>query len=198
MSIEPSALTPSQLLGAASEMLAEGGYSVVSTPTAWAGTTRVFEDPYGIVALHIYETWAQLTDAWEIAQGELVDLISDHFTRSAPKAWEGYLALFSLGPVPSGEWTKVTELRYDTNRVRKLVATREELQTLDDVRTALLPLLPLDSKAIGPAGGGILDSLPSLIADKRLSQHMVEEAIDAYNSNQSIVERLHAFRGGEP
>lgn len=120
---DASTLTASQILGAATELLLAGGYTMVEGPRDAIGTLRVFEDAYGIVSLHIYETWDQLARTWDIAQGELVELISEHLTRSAPKAWEGYLALFSLSSPPAPERIRVSELRYDTNRVRKLVST---------------------------------------------------------------------------
>lgn len=187
-------LTASQVLGAATELLRAGGYAVVQAPLDASGTMRVFEDAYGIVSLHIYDTWDQLARTWDVAQGELVELISEHLTRSAPKAWEGYLALFSLSPAPVPERIRVTELRYDTNRVRKLVSTGDELQTLDAVRTALLPLLPLDLETGGPARTGVLDALPDVIADEHISRRLIEGVIEAYLGNLSIVERLHELR----
>jgi hypothetical protein len=187
-------LTASQVLGAATELLIAGGYNVVQAPPGAIGTLRVFEDAYGIVSLHIYDTWDQLARTWDVAQGELVDLISEHLTRSAPKAWEGYLALFSLSAPPASERIRVTELRYDTNRVRKLVSTGDELQTLGDVRTALLPLLPLDLEIRGPARAGVLDALADVIADEHISRTLIEGVIEAYLGNLSIVERLHELR----
>lgn len=187
-------LTASQVVGAATELLSNGGYSVVATPSNWPGTVRIFEDSYGIVALHIYDTWDQLIDDWHIAQGQLVDLISEHLSRPEPKAWEGYLALFTTGPLTTGDHTSVAELRYDTNRVRKLVSTGEELQTLDDVRTALLPLLPLDLEPPSAARAGVLDLLPELMAGDETPREVIEVVVDAFVRNSSIVERLHETR----
>lgn len=190
----PSSLTTSQLLGAATELLVSGGYSIVPTPSSWPATARIFEDFYGIIALHIYNAWGQLTEDWPVAQGQLVDLISEHLTRPEPKAWEGYLALFTIGPSMMDDRTSVVELRYDTNRVRKLVSTGEDLQTLDDVRTALLPLLPLDAEPPSAARAGVLDLLPDLMADEELPRELIEVLVDAFVSNFSIVERLHEAR----
>lgn len=191
---DASTLTASQVLGAATELLLAGGYTVVEGPRDAIGTLRVFEDAYGIVSLHIYDTWDQLARTWDIAQGELVELISEHLTRSTPKAWEGYLALFSLSSPPAPERIRVTELRYDTNRVRKLVSTGDELQTLEDVRTALLPLLPLDLEPNAPLPAGVLDALPDVIASEQISRTLIEGVIEAYLGNLSVVERLHELR----
>ncbi len=190
----PGALTTSQGLGAATELLAAGGYSIVPTPSSWPGTARVFEDSYGIVALHIYDTLEQLMEDWPVAQGQLVDLISEHLSRPEPKAWEGYLALFTTGPSTADDRASVVELRYDTNRVRKLVSTGEELETLEDVRTALLPLLPLELEPPSAARAGVLDLLPDLMADEEAPREVIEVLIDAFVGNSSIVERLHEAR----
>lgn len=187
-------LTASQVLAAATELLESGGYSVVPAPTAWQGTVRLFEDSYGIVALRLFDTWEQLIQDWPVAQGQLVDLISEHLSRPEPKAWEGYLVLFTTGLVTASDRTSVVELRYDTNRVRKLVSTGEELETLDDVRTALLPLLPVDLAPTSAARAGLLDLLPELMADDDVPRRAIDVLIDAFVSNASIVERLHESR----
>jgi hypothetical protein len=187
-------LTTSQVLAAASELLVSGGYSVVATPSGWGGTVRLFEDPYGIVALQLYETWDQLIQDWHVAQGQLVDLISEHLSRPEPKAWEGYLVVFTTGLLTGEDRTSVVNLRYDTNRVRKLVATGEELETLDDVRTALLPLLPLDLEATSTARAGLLDLLPNLMTADDVPRQVIQVVVDAFVNNASIVERLHESR----
>jgi hypothetical protein len=187
-------LTSSQVLAAASELLVSGGYSVVPTPPGWEGTVRLFEDPYGIVALHLYETWDRLIQEWHVAQGELVDLISEHLSRPEPKAWEGYLVVFTTGLMTGSDRTSLTDLRYDTNRVRKLVSTGEELETLDDVRTALLPLLPLDPETPPSERAGVLEMLPDLMTSEDVPRHVIEVLVDAFVNNASIVERLHESR----
>jgi hypothetical protein len=195
MTAAAAPLTSSQVLASASELLQSGGYTVVPPPANWQGTVRLFEDSYGIVALQLYETWEQLIQGWHLAQGQLVDLISEHLSRPEPKAWEGYLALFTTGTVTADDRTSIAELRYDTNRVRKLVSTGEELETLQDVRVALLPLLPLDLQPPSAARAGLLDVLPDLMADDEVSREIVEGLVAAFMDNTSIVERLHELRG---
>jgi len=190
-------LTASQVLAAATEILDKGGYVVVPTPSAWQGTVRLFEDSYGIVALHLFDTWEQLIQDWYVGQGQLVDLISEHLSRPEPKAWEGYLVLFTTGLVSAANRASVVDLRYDTNRVRKLVSTGEELETLDDVRTALLPLLPLDLGPTPVTHAGLLDLLPDLMANEEVPRQVIEVLVDAFVSNASIVERLHEEREGQ-
>ena len=116
------------------------------------GTSRVFEDPYGIVAVHVFDSWRQLTEQWPVAQGRLVELISEHLTRPEPKAWEGYLVLLTPGLLPPTQRTRLNDLRYDTHRVRKLVATGDDLATLEDVQGTLLPLSPGDRRTCVRSG----------------------------------------------
>lgn len=190
----PVPLTSSQLLAAASEYLTAGGYSVAEVSAVRPGSSRVFEDPFGIVSVNVYDTWSEMQTSWNEAQGLLVELMSTHLTRPEPKAWEGYLVLLCPTPVPVQDRNQVANLRYDTNRVRKLVATGDDLETLEDVRSALLPLLPLEVKPPSASGSGLLDRLPELLHDHGIEPSITRVVVDAFVANDSIVERLHAFR----
>ncbi len=187
-------LTTSQVLAAATELLMNGGYESVPLEDGGFTSARVFEDPYGIVAVNVFDTWESLSDGWHLAQGSLVDLISNHLTRPEPKSWEGYLVLLTPAPVPEPERSHVADLRYDTNRLRKLVATGEDLQTLDDVREALLPLLPLEVEPPGVTRSGLLDRLPNLLASEGIPAEITRAVVEAFVDNGSIMERLHAER----
>jgi hypothetical protein len=194
---ERSALSSVQLTAAATEVLVGGGYSQVPTPSSWPATARLFEDPYGIVALHVYDGWPQLRDNWNVAQGLLVDIISEHLHRPEPKAWEGYLVLLTGSPILDVNRRDIVDLRYNTNRVRKLVATGYELETLSDVRSVLLPLLPLDVKPPSISRAGLLDRLPALLQKEGIGERVTELAISAFLGNESIMERLHHMDGVE-
>jgi hypothetical protein len=88
------------------------------------------------------------------------------------------------------------ELRYDTNRVRKLVASGDDLMTLEGVREALLPLLPLTSDIGSTLSSGLLDRLPELLEDHGISTEATRTVVQAFAANESLIERLHAFRSG--
>lgn len=152
-------LTTSQLLAAASELLDSGGYSPVPSGIGWPSSSRLFEDAYGIAAIVVFDTWAELVDGWSDDQGRLVEAISAHLRRPEPKSWEGYLVLLTPAVLQSAARTELASIRYDTMRVRKLVATRDELGTLDDVEQALLPLLPLKVSGQLETGAALLDRL---------------------------------------
>lgn len=187
-------LTTSQLLAAVSELLESGGYSRVDPTDGWTSSSQLFEDPYGIVAVVVYDTWTELAETWPDAQGRLVELISAHLRRPEPKSWEGFLVLLTPAVAPLEARSQTTEIRYDTNRVRKLVATGDELGTLDGVEQALLPLLPLKVESQLETGPALLDRLPDLLAGRDIDAEAARTVVHAFMENESILERLHEFR----
>jgi hypothetical protein len=189
----PEGLTVTQLLAAATDILGEHGYTEASGIDGDSGRARLFEDDYGIVAVYVFDTWSQLIEQWHLSQGQLVDLMSAHLRRAEPKAWEGYLVLLTPGTLPPTEKTEINGLRSDTHRVRKLVATGEALGTLDEVRIALLPLLPLSIDLSAPSHTGLLDLLPELLSQSAIPARVTTAAIDAFTANESILEKLHSL-----
>lgn len=128
------------------------------------------------------------------SQGHLVELISAHLTGPEPKSWEGYLVLLTPGQSPTLAGSQLAEIRYDTNRVRKLVATGDDLRTLDEVEQALLPLLPLQVGSPLESGPALLERLPALLAERGIDVEAARTVVNAFTANESILERLHAFR----
>lgn len=189
-------LTVTQILARAREVLSESGYSEIPDPehAAGAGASRVFEDRFGIVAIHAFETWSELAAHWNVAQGSLVDLISAHLRALEPKAWEGYLVLLTPAHLPPSEESIRNGIRTDTSRVRKLVATGDDLKTLADLRDVLLPLLPLTVSGVAGASQNILDSLPELLDPVGVSPDVSRVLVDSFMANESMLERLHAHR----
>jgi hypothetical protein len=119
-------LTGTDLLAQATQVLVDNGYKSVETelPGNWSATkARIFEDPYSIVAVIVYDTWTELNERWSDAQDTLVSVISQYVSKGEAKAWEGYVVLMTPAPIGASVRTDVTRIRYDTNRVRKLVAT---------------------------------------------------------------------------
>jgi hypothetical protein len=189
-------LTSTDILAAASETLNSNGYSRVArdaTDEAWGANGRLFEDACGIVGVVVYETWSELSSRWLDAQALLVELISQNLNSSEAKAWEGYLVLLTCAVLPSGAGMEADRIRYDTVRVRKLLATGEELQTIDDVPRVLMSLLPLDK--VDLAGQeSTLSMLPELLSAKGLPKGAVEVLVKAFLEQQPLLERLHANR----
>lgn len=189
-------LSASSLLAAVSEFLADGGYNRIEGAREhdWGSMgARLFEDPYGIVAVVVYDTWSDLFTAWPNAQATLVEIISKHLSQSEAKAWDGYLVLLTPG-MPSGDGRKAADaIRNDTSRVRKLLATGEELRSLADVERAVLPLLPLAESELEEQRS-VLEMLPPLLAQKGVPEDAVRVVVEAFAEQHPLVESLHAYR----
>lgn len=71
------ALSNLQLIAATEDVLVTNGYQRVDPPADWPTGSRLYEDDYGIVALYVYDTWMRLRSEWNVAQGQLVDLMSN-------------------------------------------------------------------------------------------------------------------------
>lgn len=165
-------------------------------PTEWdQSSEQLFEDPYGIVHAVVYETWTDLSARWADAQGRFVELLSQHLRRPEPKSWEGYLVLLTPGSPLAASAPDVTRLRYDTTRVRKLVATGDDLDSIEAVKRTLLPLLPLPDVAPQEVEGGIINKLPELLTGHGVTAADAQTAVDAYLDNESILELLHRGAG---
>jgi hypothetical protein len=196
MSEDSVSMTATDLLATASRCLEERGYRQADSGSVahWPfSQSRLFEDQYGIVAIVVYETWGDLSLNWIDAQASLVDLMSQHMSTQDAKAWEGYLVL--LTPSLTGRETSLeaTRIRYDVSRVRKLVVTGNEIRTIADVETFLLPLLPLE---VGPSTlpHSVLELLPNLLEVKGIPTAETRVVIDAFLEQKPIVESLHEYR----
>ena len=190
-------LTVTELLANATKTLETHGYKRVNLDLAESWQTsnvRLFEDDYGIVAVVVYDTWGDLSSNWVDAQASLVELVSKYTTSYDAKSWEGYLVLLTPSLVAKQDRLKLTEIRYDISRVRKLVATGDDIKTLDDVRQVLLPLLPLQVETINEVGEGVLGMLPKLLSNRGLPEKAVETVVNAFLEQRSIVQNLHKYR----
>src|SRR5262245_8809928 len=136
-------LTPGLILVAARNLLDANGFQVESEPSLIMSDLHVgllAEDRYSIIALAIYDTWAELKQEWPDAQASLVTLIGQRLARSAPKAWDGYLVLVCLSSAV--DQSDIEEIEKDTTRLRKIVATGSTLRTIKDVERLLDRFLP--------------------------------------------------------
>jgi hypothetical protein len=193
-------LTTTSVLAGASAVLEEAGYRRVDPGITkdWpSGASRVYEDPYSVAALIVFETWRDLSASWLAAQDALVALISNYFSRGDAKAWEGYLVLLTSSVRPSDAHLEASEIRRDTAHVRKLLATAEELSEPGGIERALLPLLPLPSEHPLAEERSPFDLLPQILSRRGISEEVVRAAIEAYQKQESVVERLHALTEAE-
>ena len=193
MNTKDTPFTITTLLAAADEILGASGFGTVDPATTgtWAATeARVYEDAHSIVCVAAYETWSALSSTWHDDQANLVELISRHFTRSEAKAWDGYLVILTPSFVPASERQEAVNIQRNTVHVRKLLATGDELETVDAVRRTLLPLLPLEiQEASRPSN--VLHSLPPLLSRYGVDEEISRVAIAAFLEQRPIIEAIH-------
>ena len=192
-----STLTISGLLGEAARLLSHGEYLEIKPPDEglWSSAqARLFEDPYSIVGILVFDTWDALVSNWERAQSDLVELISDHLSPGEPKAWDGYLVL--LTPSPVSEELNASSIRYDTARLRKIVATGKEIERVSDLETVLAPFLPIRMDLIETDAMGVFTELPRILAQQGIPQEAVEALIDAYVEREPLMESLSEYWSG--
>jgi len=191
------AVTATELLAYASKTLEEHGYRRANLDLNHNWQTvnaRLFEDDYSIVAIVVYETWKDLSSNWADAQALLVELISRYITSYDAKSWEGYLVLLTPSPVGKQDRSEIIRIRYDISRVRKLIATGDDIKTLEDVKQVLLPLLPLQVETVEQVGESVLAILPNLLSKRGLPEQAIRVVVDAFLEQRPIVESLHNYR----
>ena len=195
MTTSSTPFTVTTLVAAATEVLEDAGFKAVhpSTTSDWRATaTRVYEDAYSVVCVAVYETWKDLSGRWVEDQATLVNLISEYFARTEAKAWDGYLVLLTPSVVQETDRLNATSIQRNTLHLRKLFADGEGLESIEDVRRTLLPLLPLEEyDALEPRN--VLDTLPSLLEKHGVNKDAVQVAIAAYREQRPIIAEVHAF-----
>lgn len=188
-----SSLRASQILGEATRLLLAAGFREVGTLRVQPSRElRMFEDSLCIVGLVYYPTWADLESTWLDAQGVMVEKLSERIRRSDPKAWDGYLALFTLDEFPRAE--AVSQIENNTSRLRKLVATGRELKTLASVEKSLLPVLPFNATAGSGEARGLLERIPQMLEELGIEPLLAEAAIESFQENRSPLEGVESWR----
>lgn len=194
MSLAQKGLTPVEMMATASRALLNGGYELIKTFPAWdTATSRLFEDEYNIVGVSVVETCAELISSWPDLQGSLVGVISRRVTREEQKSWDGYLVLLTPDIAPSGD-AELEAIRYNTSRLRKLVATGSELRTSADVDRAVSPFLPLRYAAGSESPESALELVPAILANEGIAKETTQALIDAFRDQAPLLERLHELR----
>jgi hypothetical protein len=186
-------LTVSAVLAEAERLLRGGGYKVAKGTHGLAlqgERALLAEDKYGVVAIVAYETWGALTRGWTHAQGALVDAMSQRLSRSEPKAWDGYLVCLTPAPIGFQDEEIADEIRRNTRRIRKLLATGQDLQTLKDVERVLLPLMPLEPEEI-EAETDLFVRLPEILKDRGIELDVSIELLEAFKKHEPLLERLY-------
>jgi hypothetical protein len=186
-----SGLSPTVVIAAAREILANSGFRIASETGLTAlepGRSLLAEDDYSVIAIVAYDTWSQLQAEWADAQAELVTLLAKRLARSAPKAWDGYLVLFC--DAPTSDSGGISAIERDTTRVRKIVATGEVLRTTADISRVLDPFLPLTRPGTEAEIPDVLATLPELLK-REVPIAATEAVVNAFRAMEPPLERLH-------
>lgn len=189
-------ITTTNLISAAKEVFEKNGFAEV-TMYALSGIDSsnhcLYEDPYSLVALVVFETWADLSNMWQEIQSTFVELISDHISSTENKRWDCYLLLWTPDRIPSTEVEIRRRIQYDTGRVRKLIATGDDLHEIVDVGNALLPLLPLTESVLTSSQSSILDRIPEILSTTELPKDKIQVVVRAFEQNESLIEALYDY-----
>lgn len=189
----PAALTPTDLIAASSSILAAAGYQAVDDAEWNTATTRLYEDVYGIVGMAVFSTCSELLRSWPDLQASLVGVMSQKVGRAESKAWDGYLVLLTPGVAPSDD-LEIEDIRYDTTRLRKLIATGEDLMTAGDVEQLLRPLLPLRFEQGALSSRSALDLIPGILADKGIDREIAADVVRSFVDRKPLIETIHRHR----
>jgi hypothetical protein len=188
-------MTTTDLIAASTSVLETGGYqSIREGFPEWNTTSaRLFEDKYNVVGIAVFATTAELLQSWADLQGALVDVISHYVGRSENKAWDGYLVLLTAAIAPDSDHN-IEDVRSDTTRLRKLVATGEDLTSPGDVERLLRPLLPLRDQQGSIGQGTALDLLPQLLKEQGIDESTTEGLVKSFIEQEPLIEALHRTR----
>jgi len=191
-------LTTTDLIASASQVLLEGGYRQINGRFAeWnTPTSRLFENEYSVVGIAIFDTCEELLRTWTDVQTVLVDVISRYVGSQESKSWDGYLVLLTPALAPS-EIESIEAVRYNTTRLRKLVATGDDLKLSADVERVLRLLLPLRPERAPHGQESALDLLPRLLAAQQIPEDVTRILVEAFRTQSPLLERLHRQRGEE-
>lgn len=188
-------MTTTDLIAASTSVLEAGRYqSIREGFPEWNTTsTRLFEDKYNVVGIAVFATVAELLQSWADLQGALVDVISRHVGQAESKAWDGYLVLLTTAIAPGSD-ANIEDVRSDTTRLRKLVATGEDLGSPSDVERVLQSLLPLHHSQGSIGQTSALGLLPELLEEQGVKESTTKVLVKAFIEQEPMMEALHRTR----
>ena len=184
-------MTTTDLLSASTSVLEAGGYQPIRAgfPEWDTTSTRLFEDKYNVVGVAVFTTISELLQSWADWQGALVDVISRYVGQTESKAWDGYLVLLTTAISPGSD-ANIESIRSDTTRLRKLVATGDDLASPGDIDRLLRSLLPLRESQESVGQRTALDLLPELLEEHGLERPTTELLVKSLIEQAPLMEAL--------
>lgn len=186
-------LSETEIVAGIREVLRDSGFVPGEPPDEWRERERstfVFEDEYSIVGVVLYADCDELIEKWADDQGALSSKISEYIGRGEAKSSDGYLVLLTNGLPQAEHREDLTHIRYNTSRLRKLVATGEDLSELGNIDSVLQPVLPLRISSVDDAPSSGLHKLVSLLD---LPEEATKKLIGAYWDQTPLLEALHQY-----
>ena len=128
-----------KVLKEAESILLEAKYNVV--PFAEDGKEYLaFENNALFGFLHTYNSIDELLSSWRDDKDKLLRKFTPQFRVAGPKAWNVYTVLVTTDNATEIQFHALQDIEEDLTETRKIA--RSNLETADDVRAALLSLLP--------------------------------------------------------
>lgn len=188
-------ITTTELIAAATKLLDVGGYrQILNDDIDWnSSNKRLFEDEYNIVGVVVFETCSELLHSWVDYQELLVNIITKYINKKESKSWDGYLVLLTPGTAPS-EFAEIEAVRYNTSRLRKIVATGDDMQSPTEVERVIRMLLPLESEVSEIRDLSVLDLLPDVLHEQGIAYEVSRPLIEAYQEQSPLLVALHNSR----
>lgn len=178
-------------------MLSSDMQKVSSAQTArWPSYSRLYEDRFSIVGCFYFDSFTSLSNNWLDAQDLLVSVLSANLPQGDAKSWDGYLVLLTNGSVSRNQALKLTEIRFNTRRVRKVVITGDDLRVRDgtdmlpQLRRNLGPVLPLTIQ-VQPRPTDPLSSVAERLSHSAARTGQVAAVLEAYRKGKPLVTALH-------
>jgi len=102
-----------------------------------------FENQTVIGFLHAYDTVDSLVANWRADTETTLGRYALALRRAGDKAWNVYTVFLATGPIAPAVRSSLHSIEEDLSGTRKIA--RGEIETSDDLREALLPLLPIQN-----------------------------------------------------
>ena len=164
------------VLHEAQSILMEAKYHVV--PVAEDGQEYIaFENNTLFGFLHYYSTIEELLSSWKQDKDKALKLFSPKLHLAGSKAWNVYTVILTSEEANDIQFHALQDIEEDLSGTRKIA--RSNLDTTDDVRAALLSLLPFS----------YIPSLPSLDIKQEIAlraQELPKKALMAFLADEEL------------
>ena len=164
------------VLHEAQSILMEAKYHVV--PISENGDEHLaFENNTLFGFLHYYNTVDELLSSWKKDKDKDLKLFSSKLHLAGSKAWNVYTVLLTSEDATDIQFHALQDIEEDLSETRKIA--RSNLDTTDDVRAALLSLLPFS----------YIPSLPSLDIRREIAlraQELPDKALKEFLAGQEL------------